>query len=1612
MPLMIQRPAQLAVLIFSLCVFLLEVQCWSLFGEGDGGDDGGGDGDDTIRRTLTSFQQQEYAHTIPNDKPITPRGRRDVESSVKAHTWPTTIFSPLCEAWAYFDAGESIGEKQSSSKTKEKSNNSISNDYSLAWRYLDILVEKGGISDLDSWVTEQDTTQQDVVWTFQNSTEIALEVASLASKSSSSSPSDTVASSTPLDSNLLPMSLSLRAHSPHCEMHRTLARNAAISFGLYNIDDNRKAGSGSTTQIPAAFIVISRVVKTDSGSDAVVGSHVLLDSSLLSAAIDTLKSNEDDVKGDAAEGKNSRLLMQLSDETFHPKTIATKGNDDDIVAILYGLVGTTAFASLYQSLKDSQIKFVVRHMGYVPYEETRTRKVTSSRAIPTVLQGYGVRLDIRNLEYKAFDEGSDDKSKDGVAEVDVLDSSHHPDHPARNEYLAGVNLNKVLGRLQDDVDANTASLPSDLQSLQTALLQSHPTQLSSESIVPPAWQRRPLSLQAATVIAASSDPLATLQGVSQNLPSVAHSLANVNVPESFNELAEEASSLASKVGAVSSGWGNAAFGLFINSRPVDVERPSFNVFQMLNEIRAEDRRLNQLELKVRPVLTNALSMLGGGKKDSAADEWEREALQATRKIFDLGTDELKKMGKQGNEDNNSLENEQSDHAGYGEEEDTSEKFRVDVARGGKNAVLYLNDIEKDPIYKSWPTSMEEMLYRSQFGGAPTVRRNLFTMLIVFDPSNNTSPRAFSILGQLLNSQFPIRIGVLIVNEEDVSKGIASQVEPWNGGSRNFNARDSFLLLKHISKKYGSMSSISCLVQVSQDIAESEDDLSINEYVGMHLSLLLEMGVLQSSQRTTAQNEIDALLKSGNSDTSDKPNGSTYEAAVQFAVDKLIRPGMSFFNGLPLPTDSSDSFQAGVNDILSYENRNIMKLVTSGVISDSKPARSIYATVLKGDKVYKQYHPLLTESDAGEYIAISHTSTWQSLIFPASVTTKADYNNIDSIFVVEGVFDLDSPVGIDATLSFLDLMMSSSPDTWHDSKSASLAFRVLPSSLPTLPISEVLTKFFCHASLFDVQGLRTIVKALHDGDTSYDTISDVIASIGQIKDINGEMLEKMIDVAKIETSCPVARSTAQEDKNFYVANGKIYVPVGDNASIRASDISMLINMEMDRTHAITKLILPHFLSRVTDTDETKNDIIIHHAVGTLSAVLNEAMSSSSSSSTKIQDIASIFGSLQRNDNPLYFSWNEDSYSTSHLQVKVSIILDPLTEPTQRVAPLLIAIRDVLKLPLQLVIAPRQVVNNDVPISSYYRFVADPIATNPAAIFQNLPTNHVLTLRMDVPELWDVQQASAIQDSDNLRCDPRLGCGDEAGESNQEGIEKTSIEYELKSLLLFGQCYDVKKSSPPNGLKLTLDRARTDGVETDNSQSTAEVLPDGSQHVSEFNQIVTKQKDHTDTLVMKTAGYWQLRASPGVWDLSIAEKSRGAEMYRMVEGTFLKTGKIQLSKKDASENTSKTLVMNSFVNQGRLLLVNRRKGYEDASLFDVVDTTQDKEENETVHIFSLASGHAYERLLKIMMLSVTKRTSSPVKFWLFENVSNSLLHPNSIRIKSNQTFGYLTICLAIL
>lgn len=60
---------------------------------------------------------------------------------------------------------------------------------------------------------------------------------------------------------------------------------------------------------------------------------------------------------------------------------------------------------------------------------------------------------------------------------------------------------------------------------------------------------------------------------------------------------------------------------------------------------------------------------------------------------------------------------------------------------------------------------------------------------------------------------------------------------------------------------------------------------------------------------------------------------------------------------------------------------------------------------------------------------------------------------------------------------------------------------------------------------------------------------------------------------------------------------------------------------------------------------------------------------------------------------------------------------------------------------------------------------------------------------------------------------------------------------------------------------------------------------------------------------------------------------------------------------------------------IIRIFKGKPSEKSSVSDIV--------HAEINIFSVASGHLYERFLSIMILSVLEHTQSTVKFWFIEN-----------------------------
>ncbi|UYV70608.1 UGGT1 [Cordylochernes scorpioides] len=301
-----------------------------------------------------------------------------------------------------------------------------------------------------------------------------------------------------------------------------------------------------------------------------------------------------------------------------------------------------------------------------------------------------------------------------------------------------------------------------------------------------------------------------------------------------------------------------------------------------------------------------------------------------------------------------------------------------------------------------------------------------------------------------------------------------------------------------------------------------------------------------------------------------------------------------------------------------------------------------------------------------------------------------------------------------------------------------------------------------------------------------------------------------------------------------------------------------------------------------------------------------------------------------------------------------ILDPVSRSAQKLAPILAVVHRVVNCNLRIFFNSIDK-HSSMPLKSFFRFVMeeepqfgeDGSQLEPVAHFATLPTSPLFTMAMATPENWMVGAVRSVYDLDNIHL-----------EKVERGVR---ADFELEHLILEGNCQDQSTGNPPRGLQFTLGTNST--------------------------------PVQVDTIVMANLGYFQLKANPGAWVLRLRQ-GRSAEIYDIVttEGTDSLPGSPDV-----------TVVLNSFRSHSLRIRVNKKPGmqYQDllqddsdeqggiwnslTSTFTTSNSGKEAEdpEEDKLNIFSLASGHLYERFLRIMMLSVLKNTKTPVKFWFLKN-----------------------------
>ncbi|XP_052141963.1 UDP-glucose:glycoprotein glucosyltransferase [Oryza glaberrima] len=876
----------------------------------------------------------------------------------------------------------------------------------------------------------------------------------------------------------------------------------------------------------------------------------------------------------------------------------------------------------------------------------------------------------------------------------------------------------------------------------------------------------------------------------------------------------------------------------------------------------------------------------------------------------------------------------------------SNSFRVDFR---SSHVHYLNNLEEDALYKRWRSNINELLMPVFPGQMRYIRKNLFHAVYVLDPASVCGAETIDMVLSLYQDSVPIRFGIILYSSRLISVIEENDGNlPVNNGSKT-EEDISILIIRlflYIKETYSTQLAYQFLSNIHKS-QNSGDDYNEESVEAHHVEGAFVDSLLSSAK----SHPQDVLLKLQKENMHKQEAEESSRFVHKLGLYKL--QCCLLMNGL-VHESSEDATMNAMNDELP----RIQEQVYYGHIQSHTDVLEKFLS----ESSYKRYNPSITgkSTENKRFVSLvgpyhQGDSTLHDITYLHSHGTTDDAKPVTHLVAV----DISSKIGIKLLHEAIRYLMAGS----NRARVGLLIYVRNDNPSPILHMKDIFDRTISSFSYKE-----KVLDFLHELCKFYEGQHVPSSGVG---DKISTMREKVYSIAA-ETGLPVDNYKAwftsyshdavlrgmnklsdflfgklglEFGSNAVITNGRVFV-VNEGDSFLTDDLGLLESMEYElRTKHIYEII-----EEIEWTGVDPDDL-------TSKFYSDVAMLISSSMSIR-----------ERPSERAHFEILHAEHSAIKLNgmssgVHIDAVIDPLSPAGQKLAPLLRILWRQIEPSMRIVLNPISSLA-DLPLKNYYRFVlpsmddfssTDYSVHGPKAFFANMPLSKTLTMNIDVPEPWLVEPVIAIHDLDNILLE------------NLGDVITLQAVFELEALLLTGHCKE-KDRDPPRGLQFILG---------------------------------TKRRPHlVDTLVMANLGYWQMKVSPGVWYLQLAP-GRSADLYELpskliaIDSLRGKLMHIEVQKRGGKEHED--LLNADDDNHFQEKMDN--KGWNNnllkwASSFISGDSSSKKKDEkisdlkaarqgETINIFSVASGHLYERFLKIMILSVLKQTQRPVKFWFIKN-----------------------------
>ncbi|GAA5989455.1 hypothetical protein JCM10908_000480 [Rhodotorula pacifica] len=887
---------------------------------------------------------------------------------------------------------------------------------------------------------------------------------------------------------------------------------------------------------------------------------------------------------------------------------------------------------------------------------------------------------------------------------------------------------------------------------------------------------------------------------------------------------------------------------------------------------------------------------------------------------------------------------------------------TDRQEGGQ-VILWWNDLEKDRRYKTWTKSVRELLRPSYPGSMTQVARNLNNLVFVIDLSQPASlAHITQNIKQYVSRGVPIRFGVVpLVGSSGDSSSVATlmaQMTWYLADAAGRTATMAFLdRLAHAS--HGDRITEDLIQRAYSQLRASSTDLD-----GEPLATFSE--VQQYGIGAKARGSHARLAK-------------TREYLERLGIaheDKDGYTGAVFLNGAHFPLN--EDFTQNLQRTLGLHTQFLSQEVYMRSLTDDADAKTYFADL---PQTHKRRNPYIFPSDESNPLKIVNlvealkgaSRSWlrDSFMAAPSYSMDKEGNDVESPPPVASLIvitDLDAPAGIDLVRNALRLA-----DT---DPRVRLTFLHNPALAPVeshaWSLSRLLWKLIDAKVAEDVLpreigqwidlGLTKAGPTEEDGSewAKENPLKQYLAMGFTGRDIGEAELYWALLAFNRE------RFGFEEGESGLVLNGRVVGPFPPS-HFATADLRTLLSLELD------KRILPVVAAtNASSLDFSEED-------QTFASQFYMLATSVVGAAHLVDPAAGMFATTSTERRRDYQRLRSNHTAIHGLQdpsaiFEVAVVVDPATELAQRWAPIIRTLNDLNSTAVSLYLNPSLHLT-EVPIKRFYQFRFDSALNfdvsgaeqQPVIRFDAFPPVVLVTYAADLQRSWLAFPRTGVHDLDNIKL------ADLPAHSQISGVEAI---LELEALTVEGHARDMPSSRPPRGLQLELSRPGS----IDAAEKTA-------------------------SIVMANLGYFQLKANPGLRQLDI-RSGKSAEVFE------LESIGANGWKSDEVSKTGKTFFVSTLEGKTIYPRFRRRPGHEMTELLeesaaaavkeksasgglwgrvksmlpftapstsDLVDTGKRAE----INVFTVASGHLYERMAFLMIVSVLRHTKSSVKFWFIQN-----------------------------